>query len=220
MSTQVAVIKKNYARTAHVFQLLSVVALVAAGVYGYLQYQVLTVAQNALSVAQAKVAPLQSSADKTTAAFGELKSQADTGAEDTINKIENVYPSDQNYTALTMKLDEFFKANDKPDNRIFQNSLSFGSPIIDAKNEFAVLPFTMSILTTREKLETFIRYVDSSGDLEGDVRLMDIRSISMSLPQEAEETTEAPVAGSEDLTVSLSMNSYFQKPTAGVPTAQ
>jgi len=225
MPTQVAIIKKNYAGTAHIFQLLTVVVLVAAGVYGYFQYQKLTEAQTALNDAQAQVTPLQTTADDSTSAFGDLKKQADTDTAEISNKIQGVYPSDQNYTALTKMLDDFFTANDKPDNRIFENSLSFSAPLIDAKNEYAVLPFTMSILTSRDNFEKFLRYVDSSGDLEGSVRLMDIKSISLSLPAVAPETAEGQAPESQaaesanDLIVSLSMNSYFQKPAAGAQAA-
>lgn len=219
MPTQVAIIKKNYAGTAHIFQLLTVAVLVAAGVYGYFQYQKLAEAQTSLNDGQAQMVTLQTAADDSTAAFSELKKEADTGAAEIINKIQGVYPPDQNYTALTIMLDDFFKENDKPDNRIFENSLSFSTPVIDAKNEYAVLPFTMNILTSRENFEKFLRYVDSSGDLEGTVRLMDIKSISLSLPQEAVETTDVQATeGENDLTVSLTMNSYFQKPVAGAQT--
>jgi len=220
MPTQVAIIKKNYAGMAHIFQLLTVVVLVAAGVYGYFQYQKLAEAQTSLNDAQAQMAQLQTTADDSTSAFGDLKKQADTNAAEIINKIQAIYPSDQNYTALTKMLDDFFTANDKPDNRIFENSLSFSAPITDAKNEYAILPFSMSILASRDNFEKLLRYVDGSGDLEGTVRLMDIKSISLSLPSEAAGTAEGQAAEvANDLSVSLSMNSYFQKPAAGAQPA-
>jgi hypothetical protein len=220
MQKQVAIIKKNYGRTAHVFQLLAVVVLVAAAYYGYLRFQQLSAVRTSLNDGQTQMVQLQTAADGSTASFGDMKKLADDETVGMVGKIQNVFPADQNYTGLTKMLDYFFTTNDKPDNRIFENSISYSAPIVDAKNEYAVLPFTMSILTSRENFEKFLRYVDSSGDLEGSIRLMDIKSFSLALPAETAETAEGQmVKAPDELSISLSMNTYYQKPAGNSEAA-
>jgi len=216
MPTQVVVIKKNYAGTAHIFQAMTAVVLIAAGVYGYMQYQKLTEAQAALLDEQGKSVSMQATVNDSGLAYDAMKKKSDTDSALIINEIQTVYPSDQNYTGLTTMLDSFFEDNDKPDSRMFNSSLTIGQAVIDAKKDYAVLPFTMSIDASRENFDKFLRYVDSSGDLEGRVRLMNIKNISLGLPAENVPGTEnAGTEVSKDLTISVSMDTYFQKPVAG-----
>jgi len=216
MPTQVAIVKKNYPRLKHSFQLLTVLVLVAAGVYCYFQYQKLAEAQTALADEQSRMSSMQASVDQYSRSFDDLKKAADADSAEITNKIQGVYPLEENYTALTRMLDVFFKDNDKPSNPIFAGSLSFSEPVVDANKDYAVLPFTMSIEGTRENFEKFLRYVEGSGELGGNVRLMDIKMISLNFPAEAAAAfTVSPEAGAaENLNVSVSMDAYFQKPSA------
>jgi len=218
MPTQVVVIKKNYAGTAHIFQAMTAVVLIAAGIYGYMQYQKLNEAQTALLDEQAKSVNMQVTVNDTSTAYDAMKKKADVDTTEIINQIQAVYPADQNYTSLTTMLDSFFEDNNKADNRLFNSSLTIGLPIIDANKDYVILPFTMSLDASRENFEKFLRYVDSSGDLESGVRLMNIKNISLSLPAENIPGTEnAGTEVSKDLAVSVSMDTYFQKPVAGTP---
>lgn len=216
MPTQVVVIKKNYAGTAHIFQAMTAVVLIAAGIYGYTQYQKLTDAQAAVQDEQTRSVSMQATVNDTSMAYEAMKTKADADTTLIINKIQRVFPSEENYTGLTTILDAFFEENDKADNRMFNSSLTIGMPKIDANKDYAILPFTLSLDASRENFDKFLRYVDSSGDLEGGVRLMNIRNISLGLPNESNaETESAGGETSKDLTVSLSMDTYFQKPVAG-----
>jgi hypothetical protein len=220
--SKVAIIKKNYMGTIRIFQVLTFVILAAAGTWGYFQYVKLAAAQEAIAKSETEMTGLQASVDDFALQYKDLstKSTEDTAA--ITNKVLEVYPQDENYTALTRILDQY--AGDANTNLepFFASSLAFSQPIINANTEYAVLPFTMSLTASRKNFDDFLRYIETSGDLDTRIRLMDIKTISLEIPEPEVEIAgaEATETGPETLNVSFALNSYFRKPVGATPNAQ
>jgi hypothetical protein len=215
MPSQVAVIKKNYPQKISTYAILTLVILAGAAYYGYQQYVKLTDAQNAIVAEQEQSGVLQTAADKYEKDYNELKKAFETDFASTLNALEAVYPSAENYTALTKVLDSYFldKNKSNPGEPIFNSDLKFSRPLIDDGKDYAVLPFSMTVSATKKSFEDFLRYVESSGSLDDKSRLMDIKAISINFPV-AQTEGETQIQGANQYSISLSMDSYFRKPSS------
>lgn len=213
-TTKVTIRRKNYPRQIRSYGAFIVLILVAAGVYGFMQFQKLTTAQTALANAAQTAQTLRGAAETSSQNYQELKTSFDQNSAAIRNAIEFVFPSDENYTKLTQSLDkEIDTLNSSSLNPIFASDLKFAKPKLNTATDYVVLPFTLTLNTTRDNYDKFMRYVENSGDLDEQTRLLDINSISINFvtEQSAVSSTGTPVE-IEMLNVSMAMNAYFQKP--------
>jgi len=211
--SKVAIIKKNHVGTTRIFQVFTVLLLIAAGTWGFFQFQKLTAAQDALAKGETEMTTLQASVDDYAQSYKDLASKAAQDNAETVNSVREVLPMEEGYTALTRALDRYAQDANTATDPFFNGSLSFGAPEIKADKDYATLPFTMSLTATRKNFDDFLRYIETSGDLDTRVRLMDIKMISLQLPT-PETTTggSTTTPGPETLNVSFALDSYYQKP--------
>jgi hypothetical protein len=216
MQTRTAVIKKNYPRKISMYAIVTLLLLVGAAYYSYLQYTKLTLAQTAIQAEQEQADLLASAGDQYAKDFGNMQTAFESDYKTTIEAIKAVLPANEDYTVFTRQLDTYILGNDTVSNPIFNPNLSFGTGQYPEGKDYAVLPFSMSIDADKTNFDKFLRYAENSGSLEDKTRLMDIRSISLSLPLQEEPTAEAAktAATPQKLTINFSLNTYFQKPTA------
>lgn len=206
---KVTVRRKNYQRQIRTYTVLTAVVLVAAAVYGYFQFQDLSRAQTALADGQSRLSEMTGFETQIADQYAALKTAFDQDFEDVRSAIDGVLPPEENYTALTKTLDDFVLTLNRQSPSIFMSNLKFSQPRMDAHEEYAILPFTVTLSTTRANLERFLRFAENSGSLDDATRLLDVRSININFPG---ESGVAGISGQQEdlLTVSLSMNAYFQ----------
>jgi len=218
-TSQIVIQRKNYPRMIRSYTGMMFLVLIAAGVYGFMQYQKLSGNWDAIATEQAQAAQLQTAGNKFSADYTELKSTFDKNFAAILNSIQGVYPAEESYTELTRMLDKFFQETNSSINPIFASDLKFSQARIDDASDYAILPLSMTISATRENFEKFLRFIESSGALEERTRLMEITSISINFAsQPAAAFTVAPTAAEIPLlNVSVSMNAYFQKPVNWKP---
>lgn len=207
--------RKNYKRGIQTYIVLTVIVLIAAGVYGFFQFQELSEVRRAIASGQTTLADLQSSERTISNTYTEIKSVYDDNFSTIKESINAVYPTEEEYTDLTRLLDDFITKNNQTTlNPIFMSDLKFSNPRIDQENDYAVLPFTLTLSTTRDNFEKFLAFVENSGSLDTGVRMMDIKSISINFP--SQQTTSFVTAVEESqvptMNVSVSLNAYFQPP--------
>jgi len=217
--SKVAIIRKNYSGTTRIFQALTIVVLIAAGTWGFFQYQSLIATQAALAKGETEMITLQTSVDDSAQAYKDLGTKATADTSLITNAVRAVFPQEEGYTSLTRVLDNYAVTANTVADPFFAGSLSFGSPVIDAKNEYATLPFTMSINASRNNFDKFLRYVETSGDLDSQVRLMAIKTVSLQLPDPTGAAT-AESTGPETLNLSFALDTYFQKPVGATAKTQ
>lgn len=206
--------RKNYTKSTRTFIFLTVVVLIISVVYGYIQYQQLSMVNLAIANGQTQLRDLQAAEKQISADYATIKEVYENNFDTIRTSIEQVYPSEEYYTELTRLLDNYVLMNNQTTlNPIFMSDLRFSSPRIDKENDYAVLPFNLTLSTSRDNFDKFLAFVENSGSLEDGVRLMDIRSISMNLPSgevgafSSDIESDIPV-----MNVSMSLNAYFQIP--------
>ena len=203
--------KINYPRQIRQYTIALVLAMLVFGYFGYRQYGQLTAAQDALEQEQQQVLNLQRSKEKVITQYRDLKTSFDTQFANLIKSLELVYPNDQNYTDMARMFDKFFNENNTQANPVFVSDLRFGQPKIDKDKAYAILPITLSLSGTRNNFDKFLRFIENSGTFEDGTRLMDIRSISMNFTP-LQESDKTDLNAQQLLNVSVSLNSYYQKP--------
>ncbi|MCA9374090.1 MAG: hypothetical protein R3B71_00690 [Candidatus Gracilibacteria bacterium] len=202
---KIVIPRKNYQRQIRTYVVVTVVIGVAALIYGFFQFQDLSTARAALEDGQTRLSEMTSFEAQIADQYATLKTAFDQDFENVRNAVDGVLPSEENYTALTKTLDDFVLTLNRQSPSIFMSNLKFSQPRMDADEEYAILPFSMTLSTTRANLERFLQYTENSGSLDDASRLLDVRSITINFPGETGLGQEQ-----ELLTVSLSLNAYFQ----------
>jgi Tfp pilus assembly protein PilE len=212
MPSKIAVIKKNYPQKITTYTVLIILLLAGSAYYSYQQYMRLTDSQNALAAEQDQSDKLATTGDQYEKDFNNMKTAFNTDFKSTLDALQKVFPASEDYTGMTRQLDTFFLSTNPTTDALYNPNLSFSTS--QAGEDYSVLPFTMTVQASKEGFDKLMRYIESSGALEGQTRLMDIQSITINLPEQAAAGT-TPAGGSEGpqiLNLSLNMNSYFQKP--------
>jgi len=202
--------KKNYQRSIRSFIFLSIFLFAGAFYYGYTQYVKLAAAQDAVARENVKLAELDKTVTETSSSFSEMSGVYENEYSPKVAQINNVFPAAEDYTNLTISLEEFVNSLDTPGNPMRMDSVRYSASQFDAVQGYSILPFQISLVATRSNFEKFVTYIQTSGDLKQEVRLMEIKNFTMNfVPAQAQggATINEPM-----LNVTLSLNAYYQKP--------
>ena len=193
--------------------MLIVVLLAVAGYFGFTKYQELANAQGAVSVEQANLADMKTFEKQIAGQYSALNSTFYEDFRSIRSAVEGIFPSEENYTRITQNLDSFVIDLNKKSPSIFMSNLKFNKPRLDIDHGYGVLPFTLSLSTTRSNFERMLKYAESSGALTDASRILDVRSISINFPGQGASSAGSSATGSALLSVALSINAYFHLPT-------
>lgn len=207
-SKKILIPRQNYQRQIRTYTVLTVAVLIVAGVYGFFQFQKLSTAQVALADGEVRLAEMKTFETQISEQYTSLKSAFDEDFSEVQTAIEGVFPSSEDYTALTEDLDQLVLTLNRQSPSIFMSNLKFSQPRFEEERGYAVLPFSMTLQTTRANLERFLAYAENSGSLDDASRLLDVRSININFPGQGGGATQ----GADLLSVSLNVNAYFQMP--------
>lgn len=185
-----------------VYIVLCLILLAASGFYSYKKWQEYNfisegVAQNTelVSLLREEVKIEKNNYETEKNGFDNLNNEIE-------EKLSSIFPTNDNYTALTRQMDAFEKDLAKK-NDIFEiSNIDYQTPI---ENEnYSVLPMRMNIRSSSENFTKFLHLVENSGALDSDIRLMDISSIRLNFEEDG---------GGEDKNINFSVqiNAYFQK---------
>lgn len=111
-------------------------------------------------------------------------------------------PANEQLTNLTRQFDDLFIDWNEPGNEILNNSIVFGTSVVDAELGVSVLPVSLTIESSADNFQRFLQTVETSGLPGSGLRLMDVQSISINLAnQDAEDSL---------LSYTINLNAYFQ----------
>jgi Tfp pilus assembly protein PilO len=115
--------------------------------------------------------------------------------------IHKIFPPTEAYTELTRQLDNFFFELNSNTPPIIHNNLRFDTPQVSEDQKYMILPFSMSIQSSKDNFNRFLEYAAASGSLENPLRLIDIKNIQLSF-----------AGNQQDFEMSFSVNAhaYFQ----------
>ena len=178
---------------------LALALLVGLGVFGFLKvtaYLNLYEYNDSLSAA---ITSIQADINASESAVSEGKSVFKDTSNAKNQEISGVFPATEDLNSLTRAFDEFAVDNNFSNNPFFVSSISYKDST-EVDGQYQVLPFTMKVESSQKNFYKFLEYIETSGNLDNQVRLMEVESVSISL-------------GSDDdiLSYSLEINAYFQK---------
>jgi len=113
--------------------------------------------------------------------------------------LSRVFPAKESLTDLTRLLDDFATKNHFETNPFFISSLHYQEAQTSEDGKYSMTPLVLNVTTSRKNLERFLDFIDQSGSLESNVRLMSVESMSMTFPEQ--------FGGAYDVTFLI--NAYF-----------
>jgi len=201
--------RRNYQKQIRTYTVVTVIVFIAALVYGFLQYQKLAEAKTAIEQGQEKLIEMQTFKNRIADQYTTINTSFNEDFRDIREAINGTLPKNEDYTKLTQILDAFVNDLNKRSPTIFMSNLRFSQPRLDNDKGYAVLPFSMTLSTTKDNFERILQYVESSGSLDEGSRLLSINSITINFPT---KQVKSDSSSDNDLSVSLSLNAYFQLP--------
>lgn len=175
-----------------------ILGVLAYGVYQWNERSALLLKVNALN---AEASNLTASSNALKEDYDEIKVEVSLARETSAQELALVFPTDEDLTPLTRLFDDFAVKNNFESNPFFISNLSYEAEQSSADGLYRYVPLRMNFLSSKKNLNKFLEFVENSGSLEGEVRLMSIEDLTVNYPAE--------FGGSYDVQVKI--NAYFSQ---------
>lgn len=182
----------------HQFMLAGLVLLgtLAYGVWQWNETSALKIQADQL---QTEVTNLTSESAQLALDYQDIKKEVSVARETAAQELDQVFPTSENLSELTRLLDEFSVKNNYESNPFFISQLSYQTAVTPDGALYQYVPVSLTVSTSEKNLSKFLEYVESSGSLEGEVRLMSVQDLTVTYPDEY---------GGE-FQVRINLNAYF-----------
>jgi hypothetical protein len=171
--------------------------------YSYFKWVDYSLYKEAVAANEANVEILKSKKISESSNYQNQKAVFDELTDEIDSSLKEVFPAQNNYTELTRSFDQFENATDSKNNPFLISNIEYQDIQITEDEAYKYLPVRMTISSSEENFTKFLQYIEKSGSLVDEVRLMDIESIHMSF-SENEETTN------NTINFSVKINAYYQ----------
>jgi len=195
-------------------RLYSVLTLILLVILGYYTY---TNVINLMEV-RAETATNESLLDDLNATNQRIETELETIKTEnqdltlTIQKqLDLVLPKSESLTSLTRVLESFASDIHRIKNPFMLTNLQF-TKSKGAQDDlgYEVLPFKMTIQSSYDNFFKFLEFVENSGTLSDETRLLDIQSIVINFV--APTGSESNTSGKDEINFNVSMNAYYRSP--------
>lgn len=122
--------------------------------------------------------------DRLTGNYQDLKAASAKIRESSAQEIALVFPTKEDLTNLTRLFDDFSTKNNFESNPFFISNLTYQTPLSSDEGAYRYVPVVLTVETSRKNLSKFLEFVEQSGSLEGEARLMSVEDISIKYPSE------------------------------------
>jgi hypothetical protein len=171
------------------------------GFYFYKNWQQYSVARAASEKNQELIVALRDRVSDEKAIYDNKKDGFNTLNKEIDEKLEFIFPDEDDYTSLTRQIDSFEEELSRKNNPFEISNIDYQS--IVEEGVYAILPFRMNILSSADNFTKFLHLIENSGSLGDQIRLMDIQSIRLNF-----ESSDEGV--SETINFTVQINAYFQ----------
>lgn len=168
------------------------------GVFQWFEREALLVEAARLST---EASTLTATSDKLKEDYDAIKVEVTAARETSAQELSVVFPTKEDLTVLTRTLDTWASEHNFASNPFFISSLAYESPKMSDSGTYRYLPLRMNLETSKKNLSKFLEYIETSGSLEGEVRLMTGEDIKIQYPDE--------FGGSYE--VQIEINAYFSQ---------
>lgn len=131
--------------------------------------------------------------------YQEIKVDVTAARETAAQELAFVFPTQEDLTNLTRLFDDFATKNNFETNPFFITSINYQ----DAKDAegYRYVPVSMNVEASDKNLSKFLEFLETSGSLESEIRLMSIEDMNVSYPSEYGGTYSAR----------FTINAYFSQ---------
>jgi len=122
--------------------------------------------------------------------------------------LDLVFPENESHTNLTRTLEQFANDIHRIKNPFIINSLHYleTNKVEDAN--YSALPFKMTIHSSYANFFKFLEFVENSGTLSDQTRLLDINSITINFVSPSGSIGN--ISGEDEINFNASLNAYFR----------
>lgn len=186
------------------YALLCMIILLAMGFYSYKKWDEYSLARKGIIENEKYIAVLTEKTSEEKAVY-EKQKPTFIQLDKTIEKnLKTIFPESDDYTTLTRQLDDYEGKLSKKNNIFEVSNIEYQSPV-ESEN-YSILPFRMTIRSSRENFNKFLHLIENSGAIDSDLRVMDIISIRINFEESEDETLK-----NSTLNFAVQINAYFQK---------
>ncbi|MBU1019333.1 MAG: hypothetical protein ABII07_04795 [Patescibacteria group bacterium] len=178
---------------------LALILLLSLGVLGYLKATTYLDLYNYSHDLETSISNSSAAIDELSSTLAEAKLVFRDTDSSKNEEIANVLPKSEDLTSLTRAFDDFAVENNFSNAPFFISSISYKESY--EFDDYMVLPFSMKVESSSDNFYKFLEYIETSGNLDNQVRLMEVTDIAISLSDSDDDL----------LSFSLELNAYFQK---------
>lgn len=171
---------------------------VGYGVFQWFEREALLLEATRLST---EASTLTALSDSLKEDYDSIKVEVTAARETAAQELSVVFPTKEELTALTRTLDTWASEHNFATNPFFISSLAYESAKVSDSGAYRYLPLRMNLETSKKNLSKFLEYIETSGSLEGEIRLMSAEDIKIQYPDE--------FGGSYE--VQIEINAYFSQ---------
>lgn len=185
-------------RNKFIFGLFLILVTVSYGVYQWYERDALNVKADQLST---EASNLTAEIDQLKEAYDAVKVEVTAERETAAQEMAVVFPLDEDLTTLTRLFDTFAVQKNYEGNPFFISSITYGDEEVGETGNYRYLPVRIDFTSSKKNLSKFLEYIETSGSLEGEIRLMSIEDMQITYPTEFGGTYE----------VQAEINAYFSQ---------
>lgn len=171
---------------------------VVLGIFQWNEREVLLVEADQLNTAALN---LTATSNALKEDYEAIKVEVTASRETATQELSVVFPTEEDLTTLTRLFDDFSVSNNFDTNPFFISNLSYDAYKTTESGNYRAVPLRLSITTSKKNLSEFLEYIENSGSLEGEVRLMSVEDLKIQYPE--------AFGGSYEVQVEI--NAYFSQ---------
>ncbi len=176
--------------------LLIMLGTLAYGVWQWNDMSALNIQADQL---QTEVSSLTAESTQLASDYQDIKKDVNAARATSAQELAVVFPTRENLSDLTRLLDAFSVKNNFENKPFFISQVSYQEAVTPEGALYQYVPVSMSVTASKSNLSKFLEYVESSGSLEGEVRLMSVENLTLNYPKEYGGT----------YSVNIDLNAYF-----------
>lgn len=176
------------------------VLLVAIGI-GIWQWSVRESHVLQTNVLNTQVVNLTNQKNELVTRYQEVKTEVTETRSTETEQLKAVFPINEALTDLTRAFDDFEVKNNFDTNPFIIGNISYSTPVILDGESFRSIPVSLEIESSKSNLEEFLEFIEASGALESETRLMSIEEMTVRYPEEIGGT----------YSVNFLINAYFSQ---------
>jgi len=169
-------------------------------------WQKLTNENSQLAELKTKIAETESNLEINRDSYRDLKEDYAYRAEVDQKAITTALPENAEQTTIVREIEAYTNQLAGSNRTLVLNSINFNKPVKKDDIDYVVLPFKMSLTTTKENLMGLLRYLEHTGSITSGStnagRLLDVQDIDI-------QVSDSDANGIGTITADLMVNAYI-----------